>query len=191
MAEMSRLGRWLVNRRTESRARRTLSALEGHLSLPRGAEVLELGSGGGGLIALLHERDPTARLIGTDFAPAQVAAAQRYLAARWSRLPAGVEVRQADAFALPFPDASFDAVFALMMLHHVEEHHRDYSRRPRALGEIRRVLRPGGLFVYSDIFRRAEIRATLAELGFSSAYLDSGWRRDLAVYRVSGGAAPG
>jgi len=43
----------------------------------------------------------------------------------------------ADAQALPFPTGQFDAVIANHMLYHVPD-------RRRALGEIRRVLRPGG-----------------------------------------------
>ena len=43
----------------------------------------------------------------------------------------------ADAQALPFDDASFNAVIANHMLYHVPD-------RAKAYGEIRRVLRPGG-----------------------------------------------
>lgn len=189
MAEMNRVGRWLVNRRTESRGRRVLARLGGELSVTSASEVLELGSGGGGLLALLHERFRPARLVGTDYDRDQVEAARRFLASRWGSLPPSVELRQADAVALPFPDASFDLVFAMMMLHHVELHHREYVRRPLALREIGRVLRPGGRLVYSEIFRRAEIRQTLADLGFEQLFLRSGWRSDLAVYR-RGGAGP-
>jgi len=184
MAEMNRFARWLVNRRTGSRARRVLRRLEGHLDLPGGSRVLELGSGGGGMLALLHERLQPATLVGTDFDPAQIAAARAYLASRWGSVPPSVELRAADALSLPFSDGSFDGVFALMMLHHVEEHHTAYARRPDALKEIRRVLRSRGLFVYSDIFRRKEIRATLSELGFVPEYVRSTWRSDLAVYRA-------
>lgn len=184
MAEMSGVERWLVNRRTESRARRVLQRLGPNLKIPSGARILELGAGGGGLVALVQERFRPARLVGTDYDPAQVRAAQEFLRARWSRLPSSVELRQADALVLPFPDGSFDFVFAIAMLHHVEEHHQEYERRPQALKEIRRVLRPGGELVYSDLFRRAEIRGTLRELGFTPVFVRSGWRHDLAIYRA-------
>ena len=49
----------------------------------------------------------------------------------------GLDTVEADAAALPFEDASFDAVTCVSMLHHVDD-------RPRALAEQRRVLRPGG-----------------------------------------------
>ncbi|MDE1820830.1 MAG: class I SAM-dependent methyltransferase [Euryarchaeota archaeon] len=185
MAAMNWLSRWSINRRTEVRARRALDKLGPEFALPSGARVLELGSGGGGMIALLHERFHPARLVGTDFDPAQVEAARRFLSGRWGSLPSSVELRQADALALPFPDHSFDVVFAMMMLHHVEEHaaHRGgLVRRPQALREVQRVLRPGGQFVYSEMFQRHGVRKVLEELRFSPRLLRSGWRQDLAVY---------
>jgi SAM-dependent methyltransferase len=44
----------------------------------------------------------------------------------------------ADAQALPFPADAFDAALAMHMLYHVPD-------RPRAISELRRVLRPGGV----------------------------------------------
>ncbi len=187
MARMNRFERWLINRRTETRARRVLARLGPALTLVPAARVLELGAGRGGLIGLLNERFHPAQIVGTDFDPEQVDAAREFLLARWGAIPASVELRTADALKLPFPDASFDVVFAMMMLHHVEEHHAEYRRRPAALAEIRRVLRPGGRLVYSEMFRRAEIRASLVELGFTQQFLRSGWRHDLAVYQAPGG----
>ena len=186
MAKMNWFERWMVNRRTGSRARRVVAILGPHLTLDSASRVLELGSGGGGLLAVLHERYHPARLVGTDFDPDQVRAAEQFLIGRWGSLPASVELRPADALALPFPDRSFDYVFAMAMLHHVEEHLADYSRRPQALQEIRRVLRPGGILVYSDMFRREEIRRTLDELQYAQLFLHSSWRWDSAIYRSPG-----
>ena len=53
----------------------------------------------------------------------------------------GVDVVQADATALPFDDASFDAVISMWT-------HTDIDDFGAAIGEIARVLRPGGPFVY-------------------------------------------
>lgn len=53
-----------------------------------------------------------------------------------------VEWRQADAMQLPFPDGSFDAVvcqFGVMF----------FPDKPKAFSEARRVLRPGGAFVFN------------------------------------------
>jgi SAM-dependent methyltransferase len=60
-----------------------------------------------------------------------------------------VEWRKADAMQLPFPDGTFDAVvcqFGVMF----------FPDKPRAFSEARRVLRPGGTFIFSAWDRLAE-----------------------------------
>lgn len=52
----------------------------------------------------------------------------------------GLETVQADAQRLPFEDESFDAATMISMLHHVED-------QGVALGEARRILKPGGRLV--------------------------------------------
>jgi SAM-dependent methyltransferase len=53
----------------------------------------------------------------------------------------GIEVVRADAASLPFEDTSFDAVVSMWT-------HTDFDDFGAVLGEIARVLRPGGAFVY-------------------------------------------
>lgn len=75
-----------------------------------------------------------ARVTAIDFSPAMIVMAR-------SLRPA-VDFQAADAEALPFADASFDAEIANFGIHHVE-------RPERALAEARRVLRPGGTFAFT------------------------------------------
>jgi len=97
------------------------------------ADVLEVGCGDGNIWRENLDRVPPGwRLTLTDFSPGMVDAARAAVGDRAEY--AVVEVQE-----LPFPDASFDAVIANHMLFHVED-------RPKALGEIARVLRPGGTF---------------------------------------------
>lgn len=56
----------------------------------------------------------------------------------------GVEVIQADASALPFVDASFDAAVSIFT-------HSDFDDFPGAVREVARVLRPGAPFVYAGV----------------------------------------
>ena len=123
----------------------------------------------------------------TDFDDRQVEAARRFLGRRFGTLPTAFELRTADALALPFPDGSFEAIFAIGVLHHVEERHSDYVRRPQALSEIRRVLAPGGWFVYTEFTRTDDVRRSLQELGFTQVSSTRRLRHmELDVYRAPG-----
>ncbi len=92
--------------------------------------ILEVGCGTGVFAARLLKEHPTARLIATD-------QSARLVALTHER---GVDARIADLMALPFDDASFDVVVAMWMLYHVPD-------LQGALAQVRRVLRPGGLFM--------------------------------------------
>ena len=108
-----------------------------HADLSAGADVLDIGCGPGWLWAEGRDVFPGAlSLILADFSPGMVADAVK--AAEAAGRYAGVEGVVADASKLPFADASFDAVLACHMLYHVPD-------ARIALGELKRVLRPGGI----------------------------------------------
>jgi SAM-dependent methyltransferase len=56
---------------------------------------------------------------------------------------------EAGAGDLPFPAAAFDAVATRLSIHH-------FTDAPRVLGEVRRVLRPGGILVLADVVSDAD-----------------------------------
>lgn len=97
--------------------------------IARDARVLDLCCGQGNVIQALLRAG--ARVVGVDFSATMLGHARR-------RVPDGSFV-EADAQALDFADAEFDAVTCNFGLVHV-------SDQPRALAEIRRVLKPGGRF---------------------------------------------
>jgi ubiquinone/menaquinone biosynthesis C-methylase UbiE len=96
----------------------------------RPLRVLEIGPGTGGFAARVAAALPGVRLTAIDQSP-------RFVELTRAR---GIDAREGDVQDLPFGDEAFDVVAALWMLYHVPD-------VGRALAEIRRVLRPGGLFV--------------------------------------------
>lgn len=126
---------WLGRRlyRDPAAHRAGFAAILETLQIRPGERVLEIGCGGGVLLADLLARG--ARAGGLDHSTDMlVLAAQRNAAA----LAGGrLELHQGDAGTLPWPDASFDAVAAAHMFFFVAE-------PDRMLREALRVLRPGG-----------------------------------------------
>lgn len=98
-----------------------------------GKDVLEIGVGMGADHVEWAKRKPKS-LTGIDLTPRAVAHAQRRLElyGLTSRLLVD------DAENLSFPDASFDLVYSWGVLHHSPD-------TPRAIEQVRRVLRPGGV----------------------------------------------
>jgi SAM-dependent methyltransferase len=133
--------RQLINSPRHARhTERTALALLEHVSLPPQPLCLEIGCGQGALARLLVERYG-ARVVASDYDPAQVALAQERLADLGER----VELRVVDARDIPFDDAAFDAVFSFGVLHHIPGGWRE------ALAEIARALKPDGWFVFTDL----------------------------------------
>ena len=112
------------------------------LALPAQCRVLELGCGPGKLWLENADRLAWGWMVTlADYSPGMVREARQGV--RDANLVAASAPEFAyvnlDAQALPFADASCDAIIANHMLYHVPD-------RARALAEIRRVLRPGGRF---------------------------------------------
>ncbi|MEM9250780.1 MAG: class I SAM-dependent methyltransferase [Planctomycetota bacterium] len=102
------------------------------LGIDFSGKILDFGCGSGDLIAQLRQRGIDAR--GIEFAPQAKAAAE----ARFGQ-DIGACVTEAKDLPTSFEDASFDAVFLIEVI----EHLLDEDLGP-TLGEIRRLLRPGG-----------------------------------------------
>lgn len=104
------------------------------LDLPAAGRILELGCGSGILWRENRDRLPEgAHLILTDASAGMLAASRRVL----PDLPAQSGFARVNAGEIPFASASFEVVIANHMLYHV-------PNLASALGEIYRVLRPGG-----------------------------------------------
>jgi ubiquinone/menaquinone biosynthesis C-methylase UbiE len=104
-------------------------------------EVLDVGVGTGNLTRPALARWPAIRVTGVDASREMVDATEVLLRDAGDGLRKRFTGRVAFAAEMPFQDRSFDAVMSSFVLQLVPS-------RPKALREIRRVLRPGGRFRY-------------------------------------------
>ena len=95
-------------------------------------EVLEIATGPG--LLARHVAPAAKRMVATDYSDGMIAEAKK------GECPANLTFEVADAMNLPYSDRSFDAVLIANALHIVPD-------PVKALGEIERVLRPGGLLI--------------------------------------------
>ncbi|UTH45792.1 bifunctional 2-polyprenyl-6-hydroxyphenol methylase/3-demethylubiquinol 3-O-methyltransferase UbiG [Loktanella salsilacus] len=119
----------------------------------QGKDVLDLGCAGGFMAEALAERG--AHVTGIDPASDAIDAARDHARAGKLRIAYDVGVGE----ALPYDDASFDAVVCVDVLEHVADLH-------RVLSEIARTMRPGGLLLFDTINRNPMARLasiTIAE----------------------------
>ena len=120
-----------------------------------GARVLDVGCGYGLPAFRLADQVPTVQVVGISNNLSQVEGANRRSADHGHA--DRVTFEQVDAHALPYGDNSFDAVWVVETLPHLD--------RLAALREFNRVVKPGGRVVITDMFLNAEpIASELAEL---------------------------
>jgi ubiquinone/menaquinone biosynthesis C-methylase UbiE len=109
-----------------------------------GRDIIELGCGAAKLARTLLERHPDSRVTGLEVD-------ERQHAKNLSSPQPGLRFVAGGAQAIPFPDASFDVALMLKSLHHVP-----LPLLAQALGEVARVLRPGGhLYVSEPVYAGA------------------------------------
>src|SRR5262249_38690125 len=138
-----------------------------------GMGVLDCGSGPGSITIGLAEAVAPGETVGLDLQESQVLAGRERAAAR------GIEngrFQQGSVFDLPFPDASFDAVAAFHVLFHLRE-------PLRALREMRRVLKPGGVVAVRDPDVGGRVQEPWAPL--AAAAFELSWR----AHEFNGGDA--
>ncbi|HEX9642348.1 MAG TPA: class I SAM-dependent methyltransferase [Candidatus Krumholzibacteria bacterium] len=107
--------------------------------------VLEIGAGTG---ANFPYYPADARVVATEPDPFMLKRAEKKLA---ELAVTNIEIRQSSADELPFEEASFDHVVSTLVLCSVPE-------QSRALGELRRVLRPTGSFRFLEHVRNDDSR---------------------------------
>lgn len=121
-----------------------------------GTRILELGCGTGDMWRGVALPEGCSLLL-TDFSAGMLETARSNLSGRPE-----ITFQQADAQDIPCADSTFDVVIANMMLYHVPD-------LPRALAEIRRVLKAGGKFYCATYGEHGAVEAVARWLNVDAA----------------------
>ena len=140
----------------------------------RGDErVLDVGTGGGVLLIGAAKRAPRGRASGIDiWSATDLSGNTKARVLRNASLEGvadRIDVRDDDARAMSFDDASFDVIVSMLCLHNIDEN------ADRALREMARVLAPGGTIVVSDLAGTGDCAKVFAALGFVVEHSGMQW----------------
>lgn len=128
-------------------------------------QVLDVGCGRGLVLIEVAKRLTSGKAIGIDLWLEKDLTGNRPDLTLKNAMMAGVADRVAvetgDMCALPFTDSSFDAITSMTAIHNVPTE----AGRAQALGEMARVLKPGGHLAIFDIFRSSNYVDVLRRKG--------------------------
>ncbi len=137
------------------------------LNLRGDEQVLDVGCGNGLLLIGAAQQLTTGTAVGVDIWRSDLESDNGPETVLHNAALAGVadrvQVHDANAQEMPFPDGRFDVVLTSLMLHHM-----DNTGREKAMREMARVLKPGGKLVVVDIAFIPQIKISMQESGFTA-----------------------
>jgi len=135
------------------------------LALSGNERVLDAGCGRGLALIGCAKKLATGKAVGVDLWAAKDLSNNNPEATLANAAAEGVaervEVQTGDVTKLPFPDASFDAVISMTVLHNIPTR----GARDQALRELVRVLKPGGRLALFDLLHMARYTEVLQGAG--------------------------
>ena len=110
----------------------------------KSGHFLDVGTGPAQIPILLARRCPEIHITAIDLSKEMLKIAKRHIAA--ASLTARITLEHVDAKALPYPDNTFDGIISNSIVHHIHD-------SLRAMQEMSRVVKPGGLVLIRDLVR--------------------------------------
>lgn len=110
----------------------------------KSGHFLDVGTGPAQIPILLAQRCPEIHITALDLSKEMLKIAKCHIAA--ASLTSQITLEHVDAKALPYPDNTFDGIISNSIVHHIHD-------SLRAMQEMSRVVKPGGLVLIRDLVR--------------------------------------
>jgi ubiquinone/menaquinone biosynthesis C-methylase UbiE len=136
-------------------------------SIKAGMTVLELGCGSGAYTTYVARAvGGQGKLYAVDIQPAMLRQLERKLSKAGNKDIRNIELKEASAYELPFADDSIDLACMVTVLMEIPD-------RGRALREVQRVLKPGGILAVTEFFPDPDypLRATVIKIGEREGFI--------------------
>ncbi|MDE0392693.1 MAG: methyltransferase domain-containing protein [Rhodospirillales bacterium] len=143
--------------------------------LKPGMRLIDLGCGPGTISVGLADAVAPGQLLGIDMEPTQIEMAS---AAAQAGGHGNAAFQTGDATDLPFDDATFDVAYCHALLNHAPD-------TQAVLGEVKRVLKPGGLFAAREVIGDSSLIEPA--LTFGGVGEGAGWATFLKLLAANGG----
>ena len=167
----------------DSDLRRKLQTPEGVIKgsgIKTGQRVLEIGCGSGGFTTFVARAvGATGHVEALDIQASMLAQLERKLALPENQDIHNISLHEANAYELPFNDESLDLVYLITVLPEIPD-------QPRALVEIKRVLKHGGILAVSELLMDPDypLRETTTRRGLEAGFLEDGYFGNFWTYTV-------
>ena len=132
-----------------------------------GMTVMELGCGSGAYTTFMaRAAGEQGKLCAVDIQPAMLRQLERKLDKAENQDIKNVELKEASAYELPFTDDFFDLAYMVTVLMEIPD-------KGRALREVKRVLKPGGILAVTEYFPDPDypFRSTVIKLGSREGFM--------------------
>jgi ubiquinone/menaquinone biosynthesis C-methylase UbiE len=132
-----------------------------------GMTVVDLGCGSGAYAPYVARTVGTeGKVYAVDIQPGMLKQLERKLAKKEFQDISNIEIKQTNAYELPFEDDSIDLVYMVAVLPEIPD-------RGRALSEVHRVLRPGGILAVTEIIQDPDYpwRSTTIRIGQRQGFI--------------------